>query len=240
MDGAGIVTWYEAANAATVGGIITKDGGGQDYSAYLHFVLSQTGLSADTVIDLNDDQQVLQFGRAMFRYEAGPALLWSNDQILFGIRCGREYANTKVWPSSPSLPAPHSASPRASSKRAMSNSDLFALLQKLLVALAGGTPSPQSATGVELQAVAPVQVPRARPSPVLSSIDKMFGGEALVGYKTMTGVLCDCDDPAGGRRARHRYTGRPTFSAHRCLRCAGGLSKIDRMTQSVVTFANAK
>jgi hypothetical protein len=81
---------YETTNTNTVAGIINRYGGQQDYSAYIQFVVKRTGFAPDTVVDLSDDQQLLGFGSAMFRYEAGQDLPWNSDQILFGIRCGRD------------------------------------------------------------------------------------------------------------------------------------------------------
>ena len=105
---------YRTANTTTVGGIINRYGGGQDYSAYIQFVVKATGFTPDIVIDLNNDQQVLAFGRAMFRYEAGRALPWSDDQILYGIRGGRALASTGQWPASPPVgPAVTPAAPAA-------------------------------------------------------------------------------------------------------------------------------
>src|SRR5262249_42386997 len=86
---------YRAQHSTTtVGGIINRYGGGQDYSAYIAFVVKATGFTPDTVIDINNDQQVLTFGRAMFRYEAGRPPPWSDDQILYGIRGGRALDGT--------------------------------------------------------------------------------------------------------------------------------------------------
>jgi hypothetical protein len=274
---------YEARNAATVGGIITTYGGGQDYSAYLQFVLRQTGFSAGTVIDLNNDQQVLQFGRAMFRYEAGQALPWSDDQILYGIRGGRQYANTQVWPSSPSLAAPTrpvpgpvvtppvpgpvvtapvpgpvvtapvpgpvvtAPVPGPVVTAPISNSDLLALLQKLLVALAGGATSPPSAIAVDAKPAivgADSSAASSTPaSPVLTSIDKVFGGEALVGYKTIIGVIgyvIVAILQAAGVLGTATPAGQILSVLTIAFAALGGLSKIDRMTQSLLPIANAK
>ena len=91
---------YRANNVTTVGGIITGYGGGPRLSAYIQFVAKTTGFSPDTIIDLNNDRQVLQFGRAMFRYEAGRAPPWSDDDF-YGIRGGRVFAGTGAWPATP-------------------------------------------------------------------------------------------------------------------------------------------
>src|SRR3954471_19804135 len=58
----GVAAWWEllrrynAAGADTVEAIITRYGGGQDYSEYLHFVLDQTGFPGGKKVRLDDDQ----------------------------------------------------------------------------------------------------------------------------------------------------------------------------------------
>jgi hypothetical protein len=91
----GIAVWWELlrryknAGATTVGQIITKYGGGQDYSNYVKFVKKQTGFASTKQVPLDDDDVLLAFGRAMFRYEAGEVLRWKNAQILYGLKLGR-------------------------------------------------------------------------------------------------------------------------------------------------------
>ncbi len=243
---------YAAADATTVGGIVTKYGGGQDYSAYLQFVLKQTGFSADTAIDLNNDQQVLQFGRAMFRYEAGQVLPWSDDQILCGIRGGRGYASNKIWPASSSLPVPGPTVPSPSvpgsvAAGQMSDSDLLALLQKLLVALAAGAAGQQASSttgGTGLRpgsgAAGSSSANQIPAPPILSSIDKMIGGEALVGYKTMFGVIgyvIVAILKAAGVLGAATPAGQILSVLTLAFTALGGLSKVDRMTQSLATIA---
>jgi len=91
----GVAVWWEllrryrAAGARTVGGIINRYGGGQDYSNYVRFVERKTGFDEDKEIPLDDDAILLAFGKAMFAYEAGRATPLSDAQILFGLRVGR-------------------------------------------------------------------------------------------------------------------------------------------------------
>lgn len=91
----GVAVWlelmrrYAKAGATTVGGIITKYGGGQDYTNYVKFVKNQTGYSDTQVIDLTDDQMLLAFGKAMFRYEAGRPTPLLDEQILYGFKLAR-------------------------------------------------------------------------------------------------------------------------------------------------------
>lgn len=91
----GTAMWWELmrrygnSGATTVGAIIDKYGGGQNYSAYKSFVVDKTGLSGDTEIDLDDDAQLLPFAKAMFWYEAGRATPLSDKQILYGFAYAR-------------------------------------------------------------------------------------------------------------------------------------------------------
>jgi peptidoglycan hydrolase-like protein with peptidoglycan-binding domain len=83
---------YRVAGAKTVGKIINKYGGGQNYSAYLNFVVKTTGLPAsyEIKIDGSDDVNLMKFAKAMFRYEAGRETPLSDDQIRCGFGLGRE------------------------------------------------------------------------------------------------------------------------------------------------------
>jgi hypothetical protein len=234
---------YQASDANTVGGIINRYGGGQDYSAYLQFVVKATGFSPDTAINLNNDQQVLQFGRAMFRYEAGRALPWSDDQLLCGIRGGRALAGTGTWPaSSPgeaqkSVPVP---APAPAPNGKASNGNLAALLQKLVTALAAGAanaPSEKSAAAAGSTQPATGNVPAPV---VLSPIDKIFGGEALVGSKTMLGVIAYVIVAilkAAGVLGAATPAGQILSVLSIAFAVLGGISKLDRMTQSLSTVA---
>ena len=94
----GVAAWWElmrryrAAGANTVGKIIARYGGGQDYSAYAAQVSKWTGFPTTKVIDLQDDTVLLPFAKAMFRYEAGRETPLSEAQILYGFRLGRALA----------------------------------------------------------------------------------------------------------------------------------------------------
>lgn len=91
----GVAAWYkllekyQAAGATTVGAVINRYGGGQDYAAYARQVVGWSGLAEDEEIDLGDNDQLLAFARAMFRYEAGRETPLSNLQILKGFDIGR-------------------------------------------------------------------------------------------------------------------------------------------------------
>jgi len=238
---------YKAGNASTVDAIITKYGGGQDYSAYLQFVLKQTGFSADTVIDLDNDQQVLQFGRAMFRYEAGQTLPWSDDQLLYGIRGGRTYASTNAWPASPTAapvqPTAAPAQPAPVASDQIRDTDLLALLMQLLPALAAKPANPPVASPA-VSPAASAATAAIVPAPVLSPIDKLFGGQALVGSKTMLGVLAYAVVAilkAVGVLGVATPPGQILTVLSIAFTVLGGLAKVDRMTQSLGTIAaNAK
>jgi hypothetical protein len=102
----GVAAWYElmrkyrSAGATTVGGIINRYGGGQDYSGYIADVAARTGLSANQEIALDgDDPTLLKFAKAMFRHEAGRETPLSDAQILYGFKFAREYARTGQAPS---------------------------------------------------------------------------------------------------------------------------------------------
>jgi hypothetical protein len=91
----GVAVWWEllrryaAANVRTVGGIINRYGGGQDYSNYIKFVAKMTGFDEQKEIQLDDDVVLLAFGKAMFHYEAGRENPLSDEQILYGLGLGR-------------------------------------------------------------------------------------------------------------------------------------------------------
>jgi len=107
----GVAVWWEllrryaAASVTTAGGIIDRYGGGQDYSAYIRFVTSQTGYSARKKVPLDDDDVLLAFGKAMFRYEAGQATPLKDEQILYGFKLGRVKGSTKDAGQPPALAA---------------------------------------------------------------------------------------------------------------------------------------
>lgn len=107
----GVAVWWELmrkyrdAGATTVGAIINRYGGGQDYSAYVTFVLKQTGYTATKQIDLADDKALLPFAKAMFRYEAGRPTPLSDAQIVYGFGLGRSHSGN-VTPPPPVAPPP--------------------------------------------------------------------------------------------------------------------------------------
>ncbi len=93
---AGVAAWwvlmrkYRDGGHNTVGKIITRYGGtGQDYSAYLATVTARTGFKTNTVIDLDDDAQLITFARAMFRVEAGVESPLTDAQLRIGFALGR-------------------------------------------------------------------------------------------------------------------------------------------------------
>lgn len=98
----GVAVWwtllkhYNDAGAKTIHDIITKYGGSADYSSYVRFVVQHSGMSQDTVIKLDDDQQLLKFAKAMFQMEAGAPSPLHDDQILYGIKFGRDHLNGKT------------------------------------------------------------------------------------------------------------------------------------------------
>lgn len=242
---------YRAANVTTVGGIINRYGGGQDYSAYIQFVAKATGFTPDTAIDLNNDQQVLTFGKAMFRYEAGRALPWGDDQVLCGIRGGRQFASNGSWPAATAPATMPSSQPLPGplvSDNQPSSDDLLPLLQKLVLALATRPPGPPvpSTTRPPGPPVLPAtSAPGASPNavsppPVLSTIDKIFGGEALTGSKTMIGVLSYtlvAILKAAGVLGAATPAGQILTVLSIAFSVLGGVAKIDRMTQSISNVA---
>ncbi|MDI4231494.1 hypothetical protein OZ411_01530 [Bradyrhizobium sp. Arg237L] len=91
----GVAVWWEllrryaASGVTTVGGIINRYGGGQDYSNYIRFVERKTGFEEGHKIPLDDDATLLAFGKAMFQYEAGRPTPLNDDQIVYGLRLAR-------------------------------------------------------------------------------------------------------------------------------------------------------
>lgn len=82
---------YRAAGAKTVEQIITKYGGGQNYSSYVTFVVTKTGLPKTYEIKLTgDDANLTKFAKAMWRYEAGKDTPLSDAQIAYGFALARK------------------------------------------------------------------------------------------------------------------------------------------------------
>lgn len=107
----GVAAWcellrkYRAAGATTVGQIIARYGGGQDYSAYVAEVSVWSGLPANHEIKLlGDDDTLLKFAKAMFRYEAGTSIPWSDAQILFGFALSRSMGTPIPAPALAPIP----------------------------------------------------------------------------------------------------------------------------------------
>ena len=96
----GVALWYDlmvryqAMGNKTLQQIVNHYGGGQDYSAYVQFVATRTGIKPSTVIDLHNDIMLLPFAKAMFRYEAGADTPLLDSQIIYGFELGR--GNTPV------------------------------------------------------------------------------------------------------------------------------------------------
>ena len=84
---------YRVAGATTVSAIINRYGGGQDYSSYVSQVAAWSGLGEQTEILLDgDDETLLSFAKAMFRYEAGQPTPLLDAQILYGFNLARRPA----------------------------------------------------------------------------------------------------------------------------------------------------
>lgn len=98
----GIACWWELLRryrdiynvTMTIGGIIRKYGGGQDYSDYATFVENRVGPQSSPV-SLDNDRQLTALARAMWRYEAG---IERNDltdrQLAVGFNQGRRWASS--------------------------------------------------------------------------------------------------------------------------------------------------
>jgi len=91
----GVAVWWEllrryaAAGVTTVGAIINRYGGDQDYSNYIKFVEQKTGFDEGHRIPLDDDATLLAFGKAMFQFEAGRPTPLKDNQIVFGFQLAR-------------------------------------------------------------------------------------------------------------------------------------------------------
>ncbi len=117
----GVAAWWElmrryaAAGATTVGLVIQRYGGGQDYSAYVTAVEKWARLKASDTVNLHSDTTLLPFARAMFRYEAGRETPLTDAQILYGFAIGR---NKGLEPATgkpvgePKAPGPTPGTPR--------------------------------------------------------------------------------------------------------------------------------
>jgi len=122
----------------------------------------------------------------------------------------------------------------------MTNSDLLPLLQKLLAALAAKAPTPPAPTAAGGAGSTSAAAGNTAAPVVLSSIDKIFGGEALVGSKTMLGVIAYvlvAVLKAAGVLGAATPAGQILSVLSIAFTVLGGVSKIDRMTQSLGTIA---
>ena len=128
----------------------------------------------------------------------------------------------------------------------MSNNDLLALLQKLVPALAANTVSPPAVvitppTVKVAVSTGPAPVAAGKPVPaVLSPIDQLFGGQALVGSKTMIGVLSYiliAVLKGAGVLGAATPAGQILTILSIAFTVLGGIAKIDRMSQSIGTIA---
>ncbi len=86
-------------------------GGGQDYSGYIRFVTNKTGFSARKKVQLDDDDTLLAFGRAMFHYEAGRPTPLKNEQVLYGLRLGRNKGSEDRAGAPPAAPSNEDRTP---------------------------------------------------------------------------------------------------------------------------------
>jgi hypothetical protein len=126
----------------------------------------------------------------------------------------------------------------------MSNTDLLALLQKLLPALAANAANPPvvNTAGSTVQASAAGGNTSA--PAILSPIDKMFGGQALVGSKAMLGVIAYAVVAilkAVGVLGAATPAGQILSVLSIAFTVLGALAKVDRMTQSLgAAAANSK
>lgn len=93
---------YRDDGAHTTTGIILRYGGQKQsaqYRIYLQQVLKWTGLGPDTDIPLTgDDSTLLKFAKAMFRYEAGRDIPWTDDQIIAGFDLVRGKPKVPIAP----------------------------------------------------------------------------------------------------------------------------------------------
>lgn len=111
----GVAVWWEllrryaADGVTTVGGIINRYGGGQDYSNYIRFVAQKTGFAEGHKVPLDDDATLLSFGKAMFQYEAGRPTPVNDNQIVFGFRLARADGDVAGIEPEPELLAPAAA-----------------------------------------------------------------------------------------------------------------------------------
>lgn len=130
-----LMTTYYSGGYDTVGAVIDRYGGGQDYSGYLRFVLQhEPSFTEDTRLDLNNEQMLLKLLKVMARHEAGVPIPWSDQQLLYGIKLGREYAGGPKAPA----PAPAPQVPTATTTVTETGAGFWVALIQLIARLFGG------------------------------------------------------------------------------------------------------
>lgn len=112
----GVACWYELMRKYASGGhdtvhkIIVRYGGSaqtESYKRYAAKISEWTGLDEDHHVQLEgDDEVLLSFAKAMFRYEAGREIPWSDEQLLYGFNLARGAVRA---PTPPSVPVPSPA-----------------------------------------------------------------------------------------------------------------------------------
>ncbi|MGE0035965.1 MAG: peptidoglycan-binding domain-containing protein [Xanthobacteraceae bacterium] len=113
----GVAVWWEllrryaTRGIDTVGGVINQYGGGQDYSGYIRFVTAKTGFPARKKVSLDDDDMLLAFGRAMFHYEAGRPTPLKAEQVLYGLRLGRNKGSEELAGAPPPVTRDEAVTP---------------------------------------------------------------------------------------------------------------------------------
>jgi len=164
----GVAVWYElmrryhAAGARTVEQIIRKYGGGQNYEGYVDYVVSKTGYGRNKAIDLNNFAELLVFAKAMFRYEAGRVIPWSDEQILYGF-------NLAIGARRPGPTLPQTKS-----------EGLGSLILRLLEALAW--------PWVRRPRQAPQKAPTGSPTPSSALVDRVYAAMLRKGYSVDEGA----------------------------------------------------
>lgn len=141
----GFASWYQLMTIYNKGGhntvakIIDRYGGGQDYSGYLAFVLKhEPTLKGETRLNLHDDVMLLRLAKVMARHEAGADVPfpWSDQQILYGIKLGREFNGGPAVRA----PAPQQQVPTSHTTVTTQGAGFWASLFGLIAALFGAGP----------------------------------------------------------------------------------------------------
>jgi hypothetical protein len=120
-----------------------------------------------------------------------------------------------------------------------SNQDVGKLLQTIFEALAANAAKPAAVPATTMATTAPTTSGSAVP-PILSPIDKMFGGEALVGNKTtiaVIGYVVVAILKAVGVIGAATPAGQILSVLTIAFGALGGLSKVDRVVQTLGVIA---